>query len=96
METATTHQDPAQTLLAEIRAGARAHKIEDHTRQRDAHAEVLADLLVHAEQADLNQEIAAHARALAAHSTALHTLHQADCNRAWEASMIAAEIDGSV
>ena len=92
--TKTTSQFPEQDLLAELRADQVKRQVEDHIRQRDAHTEVIVDLLREPE-VDFDA-LVAHGQAARLHDVAIGTGHQADATRAWEATMTAAEIDGSV
>lgn len=93
----STHTDrfPEQTLLAELRQAKRDREIEDHARQLEAHHTAIQELANMLGWSDQYEAIQAHAEAAKLHEIAGRTGHQADATRAWEATMLAAEIDGS-
>lgn len=95
MNSTHTDQFPEQTLLAELRRAQRNREIEDHTRQLEAHTQAIVKIASHIEQSLDFEAIQAHAEAAKLHEIAGRTGHQADATRAWEATMLAAEIDGS-
>ena len=88
-------QFPEQTLLAKLRKAAEERDTEDHERQRDAHHIAIQELAKMLGWSDQYEAIQAHCEAAKLHEIALNTRHQADRGRAWEATMLAAEIDGS-